>query len=111
MLTTNALYLRQQDGTMHIPYAKIIYCSASSNYSCIYLEGGKKIIITKTLKWLQANLPTDLFMRLHRSQIINADFIHEKEILNKRVCFTMKNNISFSVSRRRNKQILPKVNL
>lgn len=53
---------------------RIIRLEASGNYSVLYLEGGEKIVVSKTLKSIEAKL--DLrFVRTHQSHIVNLDFI------------------------------------
>jgi two-component system, LytTR family, response regulator len=50
---------------------------ASDNYTNIFLNSGKKIVASKTLKEFEAILPTTVFFRIHRSSLINIDFIKE----------------------------------
>lgn len=51
----------------------IIYCQSESNYTRIYLEGGRKILASKTLKEIGQMLPDNIFFRLHNSYIANLD--------------------------------------
>jgi len=53
-----------------IKFSKILYLRSESSYTLIYLENGKKILSSKTLKSFTDLLPSHLFMRVHRSYII-----------------------------------------
>lgn len=53
---------------------RIIRLEASGNYSVLYLEGGEKIVVSKTLKSIEAKLDSR-FVRTHQSHIVNLDFI------------------------------------
>ena len=53
---------------------RIIRLEASGNYSILYLEGGEKIVVSKTLKSIEAKLDSR-FVRTHQSHIVNLDFI------------------------------------
>lgn len=59
----------------------ILYCKAYSSYCIIYLEN-QKFILSKTLGEIEKILPAHLFMRIHRSYIINKHQIdyYDKEI-------------------------------
>ena len=61
---------------MIFPYVKdIIRVESSSNYSTIYLEGGKKILVSKTLKEYDELLTPYKFLRIHNSHLININKI------------------------------------
>jgi len=53
---------------------RIIRLEASGNYSVLYLERGEKIVVSKTLKSIEAKLDSR-FVRTHQSHIVNLDFI------------------------------------
>lgn len=53
---------------------RMIRLEASGNYSVLYLEGGEKIVVSKTLKSIEAKLDSR-FVRTHQSHIVNLDFI------------------------------------
>ncbi|MEO8768940.1 MAG: LytTR family DNA-binding domain-containing protein [Ferruginibacter sp.] len=59
------------DGFMVLPLKDIIYCQASSNYTNIYMKGGKKILSSKTLGYYEDILTGHHFFRAHRSYFIN----------------------------------------
>lgn len=58
-----------------IKFSEIICVTAEKEYSKLNLGNGKKIIVRKSLrKWIDL-LPEDMFLQIHRSTIINMDFI------------------------------------
>jgi len=52
------------------PFEEILYCEALGDYVKVHLTS-KTLIITTTLKGILADLPSDQFMRTHKSYIIN----------------------------------------
>lgn len=56
---------------------EIIYCEGDGNYTNIYLEKGKKLLISQTLKKVEEKLPPDEFFRVHNSYIINLSQVRE----------------------------------
>lgn len=53
----------------------IVRIEAMTNYSTFHLEGGKKILITKTLKEYDKMLSDSGFIRVHQSHLVNKDHI------------------------------------
>ena len=53
----------------------IIYIESDGNYSTLFLQNQKKIVITKKLKEVDAMLPEHYFFRIHNSYIINLNKI------------------------------------
>ncbi|MFN5982030.1 MAG: LytR/AlgR family response regulator transcription factor, partial [Fluviicola sp.] len=48
---------------------------ADSNYTEIHLTNGKKVVSSKTLKEIELVLLTSSFIRVHKSHLINLNFI------------------------------------
>ena len=70
------LILPQSFGYTILPFEKIIRIQAESNYTHIFAENKKSILISKTMKFVEDQLDAR-FMKVHRSAIINLDFVHE----------------------------------
>jgi two-component system, LytTR family, response regulator len=49
----------------------IIRCEANDNYTNIYMAGGKKFLVSGTLKHYEELLPEKDFVRVHHSHLIN----------------------------------------
>ncbi|MCL7753726.1 LytTR family DNA-binding domain-containing protein [Polaribacter sp. Z022] len=55
----------------------IIHCKSEGNYCHIYLRDGRKLFISKKIKYIEELLPTSLFMRVHNSYIVNLTDVLE----------------------------------
>jgi two-component system, LytTR family, response regulator len=53
----------------------IIRCESDSNYTYIFLTGGKKILLSKTLKEIEESLQGLSFFRIHQSHLINMNHV------------------------------------
>ena len=75
----NLVLINHSKGFTLIDYKDIVWLEASDNYTNIYLSNNnnKKIVASKTLKEFEAILPTNVFFRIHRSSLINIDYIKE----------------------------------
>lgn len=55
----------------------IVYCQADSNYSYIYTNDNRKITASKTLTNFEEELDPQTHIRIHRSYIINLNYIKQ----------------------------------
>jgi two-component system LytT family response regulator len=55
----------------------IEYCKADQSYSMIYTNNGKEVTISKPLKYLEDLLPTNQFIRTHKSFLVNILYIRQ----------------------------------
>jgi len=55
----------------------IVRCEAEDNYTHIYLKGGEKITASKTIKFYQDMLANYNFYRVHKSHLINLNYMRE----------------------------------
>jgi len=64
------------DGRIHkVLFSKIDFVESASEYVKIFVNGEKPLMSLMTMKNLEAALPADRFMRVHRSFIVNLDNI------------------------------------
>ena len=54
----------------------ILYCEAESNYCKIVCLDGKSITLSKTLKHIEELLPKSIFQRIHRSYLVNLNYVN-----------------------------------
>ncbi|MGE0394222.1 MAG: LytR/AlgR family response regulator transcription factor [Vicinamibacterales bacterium] len=54
----------------------IDYCEAAGNYACLH-TGGRTHLIRETMNSLEARLDAEVFVRIHRSTIVNVERIQE----------------------------------
>lgn len=73
----NLVLINHSKGFTLIDYKDIVWLEASDNYTNLFLNTGKKIVASKTLKEFEAILPINVFFRIHRSSLINIDYIKE----------------------------------
>ena len=63
----------KSDGVIEkVFYNEVIYVEAKMNYVMIHLEA-KKLMVYLTMANLEDQLPTDIFIKVHKSYIINKD--------------------------------------
>lgn len=104
------LVLPVRDGFLFIDAAKIIRCEADGNYTHIYLENNIKHIASKTLKDFEKLLTHSTFIRIHKSHLINANYI-KKYIKGEGGTVVMSDNSELEVSRRNKEYFLKFFNL
>ena len=54
---------------------QIMYCKADGNYSFLFLRDGKRIMMSRTLKYVVQRLSSSHFIRIHATYFVNPDFI------------------------------------
>ena len=100
--------LHAENKKILMPAADIIRIEAVSNYSRIYLSNGNTIVVAKVLHLLQDLLPETMFVRVHRSHLINKLFVQSVKGSNlKRLL--MNNGEYIGVSRSNSVQIESRV--
>jgi len=67
---------------------QILYCKAESNYTYIKKIDGITKTVTKTLKYVEEILPTTSFKRIHKTYVINLNYLVRYNKANKEVKLT-----------------------
>ncbi|MFN3382671.1 MAG: LytR/AlgR family response regulator transcription factor [Runella zeae] len=93
--------------TRDISLEKLIYLEAIRNYTCLYFLDGKQEVYGKTLRLFEECLPSQHFVRIHRSYLVRRDYIHT---YNNNTEITLKNGLKLKVARRRKYSIVPNGN-
>ena len=87
-----------------VPATDIIRIEALSNYSRIYFADGNTKVVAKVLHLFQDILPANMFVRVHRSHLVNKLFVKSiNGSINKKLL--MNNGEYIGVSRNNNVQI------
>lgn len=74
--TGGSIFLKVDGEFRQVALDKILYVSGMKDYVMFYLEGERKPLITHlTMKSVEEMLPTQQFMRVHRSYIVALDKI------------------------------------
>jgi two-component system LytT family response regulator len=63
------------DGINFVKIKDIIRCESDNNYTNIFLNDGKKYIVSKTLKEFDEMLTPFNFFRIHKSHLINLNYL------------------------------------
>lgn len=74
------LFVKSEYKQVRIDYNQVLFFEGWKDYVKIWLEGQPKPVLTiLTLKWLEEELPHNMFMRVHRSFIVALDKIASVE--------------------------------
>ncbi len=79
---------------------EIIYCEGDQNYTKIHLVNNEMIHVSKTLKFIEDLLPSDLFFRIHKTYLINLNYV-EKYLRNDGYKVILDNGTQLNVANRR----------
>ena len=69
------LVLKTQESVHVVDLNEIIRCEADKNYTFFYLNSGKKILVSRTLKDFEMLLGNHGFFRAQQSHLINLEYI------------------------------------
>jgi two-component system LytT family response regulator len=69
------LFLEMDESSKFLKINAIICITAAGDYSEIFTTDGQKTLVTKPLKEWEERLPEKYFTRIHRSTIINLEYI------------------------------------
>ncbi len=87
------------------PINTILYCEAVDNFTKFYFESGTPLLICRTLKYFEAVLNEHRFVRIHRSYVVNPDYVIRYS-KGKGGSVTMKNNQELEISPNKKKDFL-----
>jgi two-component system LytT family response regulator len=73
----NKIALPIGDGYEMIAFENIIRAESESNYTVIYLNDKRRVMVSKTLKEIEENLNDSQFFRIHNSHLINTEYINK----------------------------------
>lgn len=70
----NEIYIKNDSSLVKLKLKNIIYIEALENYVSLFTRD-KKFTIHFTMKAMESQLPSDIFIRVHRSFIVNKSMI------------------------------------
>ena len=73
------LFIEVDERSRFLKVSDIIVISAMGDYSQIFSSDGQKSLVLKPLKDWEERLPAKHFTRIHRSTIINVDYVERVE--------------------------------
>jgi two-component system, LytTR family, response regulator len=71
------LALHTQDKIFIVNIQDILRCESNVNYTEFFFVGGKKLLVTRTLKDFEDLLTDQGFYRVHQSHLVNTKYIKE----------------------------------
>lgn len=71
----NSIFILKNDSYRRIHFSQIMWVEASRSYSYIYVAGEQPLVVTFPLSEVEKKLPAPQFLRVHRSYIVNTDYI------------------------------------
>ena len=86
----------------------IVHIEADSNYSVFNLVNLEKIVVSKVLKDYEEILPENKFLRIHKSSIVNLQYVKEYNAKNG-LQVLLSNGETINVSRRRASDFYDKI--
>ena len=99
------IVIATNEGMEFITINNILHIESSSNYSKIYLQNGKSMVVTKLLKDFEDMLLPYRFYRIHNSHLINLKYI-EKYIKGDGGQVRLVNGTVIDVARRKKDEFL-----
>lgn len=72
---SNKIALHTSEKIQIVNFDEIVRLEAMGNYTTFYLQGGDKILVTRTLKEFDQLLSPNGFLRVHQSHLINLDYV------------------------------------
>lgn len=95
------IILNTDDGEMKIMISQIMYFETEKRKIAVHLNNGNKIFVNKKISQMQEMINKENFIMIHRSSVVNADYI--KKISDNIV--VLDNNEKLIVSRPRYKTV------
>jgi two-component system LytT family response regulator len=97
--TVSRLTLPMAQGLTIVDVADIVHLEADSNYTVFMMKNGKKTTVSKTLSAFEEILDDTMFVRIHKSHILNLGHLKTFSALNSTVTTSLGDTLA--VSRRR----------
>ena len=76
-LENKKVALHTAEGIEYISLSQIIRCEASQSYTIFILADKTRIIVSKNIGEMEKMLPSNVFMRIHKSHLINTRYIRK----------------------------------
>ncbi|HET7000507.1 MAG TPA: LytTR family DNA-binding domain-containing protein, partial [Puia sp.] len=76
--TNDHFFIKSNNQIEKVFYEELIYAEAMLNYVML-ITNSKKMIVYVTIKSLEEQLPADMFMKVHKSFIVNLSKIRSIE--------------------------------
>ncbi|PPL01514.1 LytR/AlgR family response regulator transcription factor [Parapedobacter indicus] len=98
--------LPSMEGWDFTPIAEIIRCQAQGNYTLFVLQGGKQLLVSRTLKGYEQLLESQGFFRVHHAHLVNLAHVNK---YHKSGFLTLNDGSTIEVSTRRREAFLTRI--
>lgn len=104
------LLIKNAQGTHLVAKSSIIRCQSEEGYTTIFCHGKHpSVVLSKTLKSVEAQLTEDRFVRVHQSHLVNLDAIVDLETKHSGIVLEMVDGARVPVAHRRRSLLLSKL--
>jgi two-component system, LytTR family, response regulator len=101
----NKIALPTMDGFQLEKVNNIVYCQAEENYTKIFTNRNEAILVARTLKNIEEMLPCEIFFRIHKSHLVNLNYIKAYSKTDG-YHVVLENGIKLDVATRRNEEFI-----
>jgi two-component system, LytTR family, response regulator len=102
------LALPTAEGLTFIKTSEVMYCKASGNYTEIFMDDGKKHLVSRPLKEYDDMLGAQTFFRIHHSYLVNLNCI-KSYVRGEGGQVIMNDNCALDVSRRKKEAFIQRI--
>lgn len=74
-LLPHCIFIKEKERFRKIDFQTILFVEALGSYCCVHLDGGHDMTLSFTLAEITPKLQASIFLRVHRSYIVNMDRI------------------------------------
>lgn len=71
------LVLKTTEAVIVVRIDEIVRCQSDANYTTFFLENGRSLVVSRTLKEYEQLLSPAGFLRIHQSHLVNLQFLRE----------------------------------
>jgi len=101
----NFIKIPYDGGIRMVQAEQIIRITSVSNYSKIYFTAGNPMTVAKVLHWFEDRLPAQLFARVHRSHLVNRQFMCDIK-MSRHANLVLSNGECIPISRRKKRLLI-----
>lgn len=81
VMEKSSFFFVRKHHTLHrVNLSDILYVNAEGNYCYLIVSGGRKHAIKISLRQLLTKLPEDMFVRIHKSYIVNIKHLSKLDM-------------------------------
>jgi two-component system LytT family response regulator len=106
---TSLIAVNTSKGMVVISVHQIIRIESMSNYSKIFFNNGKSLVVAKVLHLFEEHPQLSSFLRIHRKHLVNINYI-KTCYCNKTCMLLLNNGETITVARRKKASIAERLN-